>query len=187
MQVTGKIIDISIDYQTNKPRLTLIINEKQSFNDNIDELKELDKLSIDIKKYREKRRINANNYAWLLMEKIAEKMPTPHTKDDIYEIMLQRYGTLLKMDDEIVTIARAKELNSSSSLHIKFIGRKEVNNKLLNIYTVIKGSSEYNTKEMSIFIDGVVSEAKELGIETSTPDEIARMKALWKEKEVTNE
>ena len=32
---------------------------------------------------------------------------------------------------------------------------------------------------MSIFIDGIVSEAKNLGIETMTPNEIARMKDLW--------
>jgi hypothetical protein len=46
---------------------------------------------------------------------------------------------------------------------------------------VYKGSSEFDTKEMSIFIDGIVSEAKELGIQTDTPDQIAKMKALWGE------
>ena len=46
-------------------------------------------------------------------------------------------------------------------------------------YAMIKGSSEYDTKEMSVFIDGVVSEAKELGIQTETPEEIERLKALW--------
>jgi hypothetical protein len=44
---------------------------------------------------------------------------------------------------------------------------------------VYKGSSEFDTKEMSIFIDGIVSEAKELGIETMTPNEIARLNGLW--------
>mgnify|MGYP002522713106 CR=1 FL=1 len=41
------------------------------------------------------------------------------------------------------------------------------------------GSSHYDTKEMSDFIDGIVSEAEELGIETETPDELARLKAVW--------
>jgi len=35
------------------------------------------------------------------------------------------------------------------------------------------------TKEMSELIDGTVSEARELGIDTRTPDEIERMKQLW--------
>jgi hypothetical protein len=44
---------------------------------------------------------------------------------------------------------------------------------------VYKGSSEFDTREMSIFIDGIVSEAKVMGIQTETPDQIAKMKALW--------
>jgi hypothetical protein len=34
---------------------------------------------------------------------------------------------------------------------------------------------------MSIFIDGVVSEAKELGIQTETPNQLAEMKSRWGE------
>ena len=41
------------------------------------------------------------------------------------------------------------------------------------------GSSTYDTKQMSDFIDGIVREAQELGIDTRTPDEIAHMKAVW--------
>ena len=41
------------------------------------------------------------------------------------------------------------------------------------------GSSHYDTEEMSIFIDGIVSEAEELGIQTKTPDELANMLSLW--------
>ena len=41
------------------------------------------------------------------------------------------------------------------------------------------GSSEYNTQEMSVLIDGIVQEAKQLGIETLTPMELARLKDEW--------
>ena len=40
-------------------------------------------------------------------------------------------------------------------------------------------SSEYDTREMAIFIDGIVSEAQALGIDTRTPEELAEMKSLW--------
>lgn len=52
---------------------------------------------------------------------------------------------------------------------------------LVNVHIMqcYKGSSLYNTKEMSLLIDGVVRECKELGIETETPDEIERMKQEW--------
>jgi len=40
---------------------------------------------------------------------------------------------------------------------------------------MLKGSSAYDTQEMSVLIEGLVSECKELGIETLPPDEIKRM------------
>ena len=51
-------------------------------------------------------------------------------------------------------------------------------------YTTVRlyvGSSKYTSEEMSVLLDGIIADAKELGIETETPDEIARMKAMWGE------
>ena len=58
-------------------------------------------------------------------------------------------------------------------------GESTLNGKLFKHYRVYMGSSEFDTNEMSIFIDGIVHEAKNLGIETLTPNEIARLKDLW--------
>jgi hypothetical protein len=41
------------------------------------------------------------------------------------------------------------------------------------------GSSGYDTKQMSILIDGLVADAQELGIDTMTPTELAKLKTLW--------
>ena len=42
-----------------------------------------------------------------------------------------------------------------------------------------QGTSEYSTKEMSVFLDGIISECQEVGIETDTPEQIARYKEEW--------
>lgn len=60
-------------------------------------------------------------------------------------------------------------------------GESTLNGKLFKHYRVYKGSSEFDTVEMAIFIDGIVYEAKELGIPTDTPEQIAKMKSLWGE------
>ena len=44
---------------------------------------------------------------------------------------------------------------------------------------MIKGSSEYDTKEMSHFVNIIVEKAKELGIDTMTPEEIRKMNERW--------
>ncbi len=46
-------------------------------------------------------------------------------------------------------------------------------------WAVIRGSHTYDNKEMSALIDGTVEDAKEMGIETLSPGEIERLKALW--------
>ena len=44
------------------------------------------------------------------------------------------------------------------------------------------GSSVYNTKQMSRLIDNIVQDCQSVGIETMTPDEIARLTDLWEMK-----
>lgn len=45
------------------------------------------------------------------------------------------------------------------------------------------GSSKYDTKEMFHLLQHVIDTAKELDIETATPDEIALMKARWEDEQ----
>jgi hypothetical protein len=47
---------------------------------------------------------------------------------------------------------------------------------------MIRGTSTYNTAEMSHFLDMVVQEAKDLGIETATPEQLAEMKRLFEQR-----
>mgnify|MGYP000276651941 CR=1 FL=1 len=53
--------------------------------------------------------------------------------------------------------------------------------KAYRTYTVLAGSSTYDTKEMSELINGLVAECKEQGIETLPPEELARMMAEYEE------
>lgn len=171
--MTGKIADASIDFRTNKPKLVLEINERFDFQQLVDELGQVEKLSIEIKKYRQKRSLNANNYAWKLITEIANIVRL--SKDEVYLQMLKHYG-----QSELVSVLSHIPLRD----YVKYCeeaGESTLNGKLFKHYRVFKGSSEFDTREMSIFIDGVVDEAKALGIATETPDEIARLKALWGE------
>ena len=66
MKFTGTVSDVSIDLKTQKPKITFIVNEKSALSE-LDEIKDLDKLSIEAKKYRQKRSLDANSYCWLLI------------------------------------------------------------------------------------------------------------------------
>jgi hypothetical protein len=173
MRLTGRITGATIDFKTRKPTLTLQINERNDFEALVDDMNGCEKLSIEIKPYREKRSLNANNYCWKILTEIANVLRA--SKDEIYLKLLKRYG----QSDMFSVLA-----DIPIDKYVKYyeeIGEGTVNGKLFKHYRVYKGSSEYDTREMSIFIDGVVSEAKELGIQTETPEEIARLKSLWGE------
>ena len=173
MKVSGRIVGANIDFRTNKPQLSLEVNELNDFKQLVDDMNGCEKLSIEIKPYREKRSLNSNSYAWLLIGKIADIVRAG--KDEIYLKMLKRYG-----QSELISVLSHIPIEH----YVKYFeeaGESKLNGKMFTHYRVYKGSSDFDSREMSIFIDGVVSEAKELGIQTETPDEIARLKALWGE------
>lgn len=171
MKITGRIAGESIDFKTGKPMLTLEINERNDFEQLVDEMRDKDKLSIEVKQFRQHRSLNANAYAWLLIGQIADILRAG--KDEIYLKLLKRYG-----QSELISVLSHVPIGN----YVKYYeeaGESKLNGKDFTHYRVYKGSSEFDTREMSIFIDGVVSEAKELGIQTETPNQIAEMKARW--------
>ena len=110
------------------------------------------------------------------MTKIANHPDIASSKENVYEEMLQKYGAFYEDGAGYITVTVRKEVDMSKiEGHWKYI---KDNGKFAS-YLMIKGSSEYDTAEMSHFIDRIVEEAKELGIETETPDELARMKQEW--------
>ena len=126
---------------------------------------------VEIKEHKNKRSLNANSYAWALINKLGNKLRM--SKDDIYIMMLERYG-----QSEVVSVRSDIDVKGYFQ-YFKEIGRGFVQGKEFTHYKIFKGSSQYDTKEMSILIDGIVSECQDLGIETMTPDELERLKELW--------
>ena len=175
MDFTGEVQKVYQDFETGKYNVVLSINEGATIvNELADHLAKRNKMSISVKKHRQKRSLDANAYCWVLMSKIAELNDT--SKDEVYEEMLQKYGYFYKDDKGYITVTVKSEVDMSKiSGHWKFCK----GNGQFSSYLMIKGSSEYDSREMAKFIDMIVLEAKEQGIQTETPDEIEKMKVLW--------
>lgn len=125
---------------------------------------------FDVKEYKEKRSLSQNAYMWALCNEIANV--TRKEKDDVYFQMLKDYG-----QSEIMSMF--SEIDPKGYLkYYEEIGTGIVNNKEFTHYKVYKGSSEYDTREMAILIDGVIEEAKQLGIQTLTPEQVAEMRLI---------
>lgn len=128
-----------------------------------------DKL-YEIKEYKEKRSLSQNAYAWKLITELGDVLRK--SKEEVYLQMLKDYGqsTIIVVASDINILGYFKYYEKIKSFMNK--------DKKFDEYKIYKGSSEYDSKEMSIFIDGIVQECKQLGIETLNSDEIARLEIV---------
>ena len=174
MDCTGKLHSVNKDWKTGRIILSFEINEEPT--ESINHISQCELLSINAKKYRKKRSLDANAYCWVLMTKIANHPDVKSSKEEVYEEMLQKYGYLYQDENGYIPITVKVGVAMSKIVgHWKFYK----SNGKFDSYLMIKGSSEYNSAEMSHFIDMVVQEAKDLSIETLTPNELERMKQAW--------
>lgn len=128
---------------------------------------------VKIDKHREKRSINANNYLWELCTQIGDILRK--SKEEVYFEMLVDYGQSI-----MVSVISDVKVNGFYKYY-KEAGKSILNGKEFTHYKIYKGSSEYDTKEMSILLDGVVQEARQLGIMTKEDEELEKMIDKWKE------
>ena len=183
MECTGRLVEVSKNWENNRFRLTYEVNE--DVTGEVNSIKECEKLNISAKKHREKRSLDANGYYWKLVSQIAEIMG--NSKAYQHNWMLRRYGQLELFGGQVAytvlpdTEEAERKVDEAETYHLKPTSqvREGKDGVMYRTYMMLKGSKEYDTKEMSVLIDGVVACAKELGIQTMTPAEIERMKATW--------
>ena len=126
---------------------------------------------VKIVKHREKRSNNANSYLWELCTQIGNIMNL--SKNEVYLQMLKDYGQSM-----LIPVKKGNKPNGFIKYY-EFECSSQLNGKEADWYKIYKGSSEYNTKEMSILLEGAVQEAKNLGIKTKEDYEIEKLIEEW--------
>ena len=136
------------------------------------------KYDVEIKEHRERRSLDANAYAWVLLDKLAEKLAIPKT--EIYRQYVREVGG----NSETVCVrekAADKLIDGWGRNGIGWLTERTTS-KLDGCVNVILyyGSSTYDSRQMARFIDMIVLDCKENGIETMTPFELDALKERWK-------
>jgi len=154
------------------------------FRSRADALRDKD-LDIEIKQHREKRSKNANAYFHILVNKIAAE--TGESDDQVKKRLVESYGAIDKDENGLMAGVKVPHKVDITKYwpYVRYVETKIENDKIFDCYLFYKHTSDMDTKEMARLIDGAISEAQELGIETDTPEELARRKALWEEQERT--
>lgn len=179
-EFTGAFDGLAEDFLTGKQKASLTLNE-----DAREAFRELSgtKVSITIKKYRQKRSLDANAYFHVLVGKLADAIGI--SKARCKNIMICRYGQVEYLEDEQPAVLKTNipvaHMLEQEFLHCTPIGCREEDGTEVIFYKVYRGSHTYDTKEMYILIQGTIAEVKDQGIETMTPKELERMMKAYEE------
>lgn len=170
----GKLIDLSLGLNR-KQRVTVEVDGDLRVD--YDGLKD-GAVDIAIKKYREKRSLDANAYCWVLIGKLAEVLRI--SPEEVYRWAIREIGgnyEIFPIRDDAVE--RWQQIWTSKGIGwiCEIVGPSKLTGytNTMNYF----GSHIYDTRQMSALIDCIVTECKAQGIETKTPEELDRLKGLW--------
>lgn len=130
----------------------------------------------EVKEYKEKRSLDANAYAWVLLGKLQDKLHIP--KEEIYKDAIKNIGSY-----EVIPIKNEAVEKFRQAWSKKGLGWiTETTKSKLDGYTNVLayyGSSIYDTKEMTRFIELIIQECEQLDIETKSKAEIDSLLKEW--------
>ena len=143
----------------------------------------------DLREHREKRSLTQNSYYWKLLSLTADKLKM--SKPELHNRMLRKYGQRQYIGGLLVRIPipdtdEAEEAAlAAETFHIQPTSDVKTgrDGRQYRTYLMLRGSSDYDTREMSVLLDGMINEAQQQDIETLTPMELERMRRDEREAE----
>lgn len=133
---------------------------------------------LEVKEHRQKRSLDANAYAWVLIHKLAavERI----TPEEVYLLNIPKVGNnytpVCLRECDVQRFIKSWESNGLG-WPVKDLGPSQVPGcRNLMAY---HGSSTYDTQQMSVLIDNLVQDCKSLDIETLSPEKLALLKEGW--------
>lgn len=164
-KITGKAIDI----------VTYLMSDNADKNAIYD---------LALHQEKKKRTLSQNAYYWKLLEEMAVKSHV--SKAEIHNTNLRHLGLVLRIEDKPVYIllpdSEKAEKETLNAITYHLSPRKETkvgtDGKTYRWYVMLRGSSEMNVAEMSALVDLAAQDAKALGIEVLSPDELEHMRQL---------
>lgn len=129
------------------------------------------------KKYRPPRSLDANAYAWVLIQKLSEATGLPTS--DIYRESIRSIGGNAK-----IVCAQQKDVEDIKAdweSHGLGWQVEQFDSKIDGCVNLIlySGSSCYDTAQMSRLIDTLIEDCREFNIETLPPDKLAGLMEEW--------
>lgn len=178
-ELTGKLTYMVGFTATGNPIITLELNERIPALKMVDELHGEEKLSIKIAKFKKKRSLDANAYAWVLISRLAEKLNIPKT--DIYRQAIKEIGgnsdTVCIQDKAVQSLCDGWERNGIGWQTETIPSKIEGCTNVILYY----GSSTYDSAQMHRLLEFILQECRQLNIEVKSKEELDSLLSQWGE------
>lgn len=177
MECKGKLNSIAQAYKSKK--MIIAFEVEDATKEMIEELENVKALRITAKAWREKRSLDANAYMWVLTDRIAKANNSTVEEEHKRQVLAYSHADDIDGEPVVVTVLRKVDMDRVPGYWHYY--DESDDGKWVSYYQV-KPTRNFDTKEMSDFLQHIIDEARELGIETATPDELRRMEALYAKK-----
>lgn len=176
MRSRARLHDISFDYSRQMVKATFLLESVSAKQ--VERLNDKE-LILEAKQYHPKKTNDQNAYLWILLQSMADHVKGGSTKWQQYMRCIREYGVFVYLP------AQEQDLPMLESVFRLIVDRGEIeittpSGKQVTCHQMqcFKGTSKYNKEEMSNFLDKIVAECKDAGIDVATPDELEHMKSL---------
>ena len=142
-------------------------------------------VEIDIKKRFNRRSLDANALAWVIIDQIAAK--TGVKKSEVYRNAIRDIGGV---SDKVCVLDEAVDkLVRGWTAHGQGWQAETEKSKLdgCTTVTLYYGSSVYDSKQMALLIDSLQQDAEALGIPPRSPREVEKAIEIWGKKTTKQE
>ncbi|MFR8401714.1 MAG: hypothetical protein ACLVBX_06570 [Faecalibacterium prausnitzii] len=174
--MTGRLVDMAFTLG-GKQRVTLELNG--DFREIWDKLHLEPVLDVEIKSTGKSAACQQMRISTFLCNKISAE--TGESEDVVKRRLVVSYGALARdKDGKPVGLKLPPTVDPRDFYpYVRLYETRQENGKNYSCYFVYKESHKMNTKEFAHLVDGAIEEAMELGIQTDTPEQLARYKEEW--------
>jgi len=163
MRFKGRFKSAYRDWETGRVNISFELMEGHISE--IDEIKNKE-LSIDVKKFFDKRSGKANRLLWSCINEIAQVVNEDKWSVYLHYIKRQGQFTLVQIIPEALDKLKAQWRE------IEVIGHPFVDGREMLDVLCYFGSSTYNTKEFGKLLDEIISDMKDMNLPVPTSEEM---------------
>ena len=134
---------------------------------------------LEVKEHRKKRSLDANAYAWVLINKIADALRI--TPIEIYRQAIQNVSgnyEVIPIKEEAVE--HFKQVWQAQGLGWPCVDMGKSKLEGFRNLRAYYGSSTFSVQQMQVLIDNLVQDCRALDIEVKSDEEIASLMGAWK-------